>query len=157
MTIRTVTSTLLMVGGLCLTGGVGQASAGRLPLYGGLARCTPAMQVPAGGAVYCLAIAQTPADEPIHVLAVRILAGKNQLVSQSGYGFSAGPGVVSVGYYSEESTTSFSPRSRYCQVIIDPADATLTADFSVHADGVVVGTETENDLGPCPTNNGRQP
>jgi hypothetical protein len=154
---RSAAANLAIVGVLGLALAAGPAAASRLPLYGGLARCTPTVQVPPGGATYCLAIAETPTADPIYVLAARILSGRNQLVSQFGYGFSAAPGVVSVGYYAEESTTSFSSRSRYCQVIIDPADAALAVDFSVHVDGVVVAAATEKDLGPCPTNNGRQP
>ncbi len=131
------------------------ASAGQLPLYGGLPLCTPSVTVPAGGAVYCLAIAQTPASEPINVLVARILGQGGRLVTQFGYGFGAAPGVVSVGWYAEEFAGSFSPRSRYCQVVIDPADATLTVDFAVHVNGQIVYEANEKSLGPCPTNSGQ--
>jgi len=36
-------------------------------------------------------------------------------------------------------------------VVIDPADATLTVDFEVHANGAVVYKATEKDLGSCPS------
>jgi len=138
-----------------LGAGAQPVAGGTLPLYGGLARCTPTVVVPAGGAVYCVAVAETPPTEPINVLIARILAGPNKLVEQFGYGFAAAPGVVSVGWYAEEATTSFSPRSRYCQVVLDPADAALTVDFTVHANGQVILEFHEGDLGPCPSNNGR--
>ena len=133
------------------------ARAARLPLYGGLPLCTPTVTVPAGAAVYCLAIAKTPATQPINVLVARILARGGRLVTQFGYGFAAAPGVVSVGWYAEEFAGSFSPRSRYCQVVIDPADASLTVDFAVHVNGQIVYEANEKSLGPCPTNSGQKP
>ena len=133
----------------------GVARAGQLPLYGALPLCTPTVTVPAGGMVYCQAIAQSPADKPIHVLAARILGAGNRLVSQFGYGFGAAPGVVSVGWYAEEVTESFSLRSRFCQVLIDPVSVQLTVDFEVHLNGQPIFHATEQNLGPCPTNSGQ--
>ena len=121
--------------------------------FGGLVRCTPTLVVPPGAAVRCFAVAETPPTEPIYVLIARLMANKNQDVTQWGYAFSAAPGVRSIGYYAEELTESTSPKSRYCQVAIDPADATLAVSFEVRFAGEQFAQATT--LGPCPENNGQ--
>ena len=120
-------------------------------LLGGLVRCTPSVTVPAGAAVYCYATAETP-DEGI-LLTAWIMANKNKNVTQWGYGFRAAPGVVSLGYYAEELGASTSARSRYCEVVVDPASAAVTIDFAVHYAGEIVQEFTT--LGPCPENKGQ--
>ena len=55
--------------------------------------------------------------------------------------------------YAEELTESTSPKSRYCQVVIDPADATLAVSFEVRFAGEQFAEATT--LGPCPENNGQ--
>ena len=127
-------------------------------LFGGLALCTPAVNVPAGGAVYCHAIGQTPATEQLNLVFAFDMAtvqGKQQNITETGFGRGCAPGVCAPGWFAEEESIAFPDGSavgpgRYCEVVIDPADMALTMDFDIHIDGQVVYQANEQALGTCP-------